>query len=174
MILFSKVMVAKSYWGRPPHVRAALSCRHRRFIQRGWSGTGTGSRRGCLIAITEDTQNLTGEGSKMQNYLCFERGMRPWETSCDVLRCCVLCQSSCSIASGCSRSPCRTLSRWGPATLTVTELEGSSSVLHENIRRSRHQVFVQFARTHTKRSWAELGRELAVALLLPVPCCGHS
>lgn len=78
MILFSQLVVAKNNPGRPPHVRAALSGRHQHFMQCGWSDTGTGSQRGCAIAIF--TQNLTREDLKMQNYPCFKWGLRPRET----------------------------------------------------------------------------------------------
>lgn len=78
MILFSQLMVAKNNRGGAPHVRAALPGRYQHFMQCRWSDTGTGSQRGCAIAIF--TQNLTGEGLNMQNYPSFEWGLRPRET----------------------------------------------------------------------------------------------
>lgn len=114
-----QLVVAENSLGSPPCIRAAPSDRHRRFMQCGWSYTGRESRTVCAIAII--TQNLPGGDPQMKNHPCFERSLRPQENSRSILRCCVLCRTS-----------CRNTSWRGLSTLAITKLERGSSVLHKD------------------------------------------
>lgn len=122
-------------------------------MQGGWSDTGTGSWRGCAIAIVEKTQNLTGEGPQMQMYPCFERHMRP-ECSVRAL------VASPEVAEG---LPAETFPGEDlPPRQCPSRREAARRCMRTY---TRHRVFVQFAE-HTQSSWAEPGEETLLCCFL--------